>query len=64
MFRILLVKFLIYFNRILKKYGQNTFCKKRDVKLIVWELSEYWNHNPVAQTRFRSALEDIENLRL
>lgn len=62
--RSLHVKFLLYFNRVLGKYGQNTYCRKSEVKLLISEVGLKWKDNPIARNRFQELLDDVEKLKI
>lgn len=47
--RTLTLRFLLTVNRALGRHGQNAYCKKSDVKMLVAALGMRWRDNPDAK---------------
>ncbi len=57
-----LLRWCLFFNKVLGKYGQNAYCRKTDVAAIIYQLGHRYKDNPAAVTRFREAIADVEKL--
>lgn len=58
------LRFMLKLNRMLGTHGQNAYCMKRDVKMLVAEVGYRWRDNPIARARFQELLDAIEDLKV
>lgn len=58
------LRFMLKLNRMLGTHGQNAYCTKSDVKMLVAEVAYRWRDNPTARARFQELLDAIEDLKV